>query len=502
MATIPDEQSLGQLPTPQPSLATSPVPYQGPAEAMAEVGQTITRISEKAMQVQRVAQLTDAMSGATEELGAAEIAARRDQNFDTAATRFKDLSRDIESKYGEGIEDPMMRQLFQNQFRQTATHKFLDVTVSAAKQQADYNKGALLGRVTQLATDRATAENETGRLIADKNMNDLVDFNVAHGFITDVEGQSYKKHYLQRGDWAQGLHDIELTPQATMAKLMSDPNYLPNLDEVKREQLTRSAEIRQNQLLAQKAKQDKEAQQQAGDDLMAKLGKGQLRTQDVVSSILPWHDKNMLLNELHTRAKEALEAPIHTLPSVELDLERRTSLPPTDPQAITTMGPIMAARQAQQLSVPSFDRLEKRLQDNRTEDGQKWGQAKRAFLDSVKGQITDANPIQGKMDREGDQKFYEFSYDVDRQAAYLRTQKHEDPYTLFDPSNPNYMGRPEALTRFQKSVNQSSQTITTNASRAGPKPLVSPGDMMRQPSESYFAWRQRVWGVPPPAGQQ
>ena len=98
-----------------------------------------------------------------------------------------------------------------------------------------------------------------------------------------------------------------------------------------------------------------------------------------------------------------------------------------------------------------FDWLRKQFQDMRTTDGQKLGTARDKFEQSVKGSITRSTQFSSFPPE--DAEFYRFTQYVDRKIQEARQNK-EDPYALFDPQSPKYLGTAASLSPFQQTMQE------------------------------------------------
>jgi hypothetical protein len=78
---------------------------------------------------------------------------------------------------------------------------------------------------------------------------------------------------------------------------------------------------------------------------------------------------------------------------------------------------------------------------------------KQAFLKSVAPAIDLSDPLIGDIDRLGRAKMYLLERDLDRKIGqHLKAGK--DPLDLFDPSRPDYAGKPEALDRYRTTARE------------------------------------------------
>lgn len=111
-----------------------------------------------------------------------------------------------------------------------------------------------------------------------------------------------------------------------------------------------------------------------------------------------------------------------------------------------------------------------------TAEGSRLTDVQDSFLAGTKGLIT-SSILGGLVDGIGDQKFYEFEqYMYDQVAA--KREAGEDPYTLFQPGSADYLGRPEVIGMFQRSLeeqmNDAVSAITGNATAIRAPAVVTP----------------------------
>lgn len=147
------------------------------------------------------------------------------------------------------------------------------------------------------------------------------------------------------------------------------------------------------------------------------------------------------------------------------------------------------------LNNADFGFLMREWNDNRTADGEKFGQAKGAFFKGVTGQITKSNPLMGRVDPSGDQKLYEFEWFVNRKVEEYK-KAGKNPWDLFDPGKPqDYLGAPGVISGFQKTLTQSTQDTARRLSTGnagGGTPAVKPTPVPRNPGESPEQYLKRI----------
>lgn len=146
--------------------------------------------------------------------------------------------------------------------------------------------------------------------------------------------------------------------------------------------------------------------------------------------------------------------------------------------AMTSNQPIVDAYINRQITKSDYKFGMDEFNNKRTPDGQLLGKVQATFIDKVKPSIIKANPLLGKLDPDGSLMMYRMQRDIQRKVTEYR-KEGKDPYDLFDPSKPDYLGRPEALQQYQKSLTQS---IADQAGRLGGTRPAAPGTVPVPPA--------------------
>lgn len=275
-----------------------------------------------------------------------------------------------------------------------------------------------------------------------------------------------------------GELDSVLDPKAKVA-LMTDAD-----------QAIRAREVEANR---QKAldKEVKKAEEEAEQERMVQaLAKGQLTTSMVLTSKLPpvgSGSKEHFLNVIRTRSKEVLERPIRTVPSVMANaLEDIRSGRITD---ITQIERLYSERQ--QVAWSDVEQLRAELIDRRTPDGVRLSERKRDFFAGVKPMIDKSNPIKGTLDPSGSMQMLRYQayvnqkIDEARQAGKSASEIHE----MLIPGSKTFLGTPEQLSPYQRSIEDSTRAIMDSTRRPGVRqPAVEP----RRPGESIADYQRRT----------
>lgn len=178
-----------------------------------------------------------------------------------------------------------------------------------------------------------------------------------------------------------------------------------------------------------------------------------------------------------------------------MDILSRMRLPEGDPQKITDVQPVYESYIAGNLNRTDLEFLKKEFSDARTPEGQSINEKKKDFERSVKPLIDKSNPLMGVIDESGAQQLYQFNFDMDRKIEQYR-KEGKNPHDLFDPSKPDFLGKPEAIAPYQKTLQQSLQdqvrSLTVPAPNAGSKVQTTTPRPARNPGETADQYLKRL----------
>jgi hypothetical protein len=177
--------------------------------------------------------------------------------------------------------------------------------------------------------------------------------------------------------------------------------------------------------------------------------------------------------------------------------------PQGDPGRIEDMKPVYDAFTGGQLNRADFDFLSKQFSDVRSPQGEKLAAIQKEFLAGVKPLITRSNPLMGSNDPIGDPNFYMFTWTADQKVQQYR-KEGKNPFDLFNPTKPDYLGSPEAVKPYQGTFQQSLEAKTNALSSAPTAPAypsapAAPAVTQRQPGESISDYLSRTGAAMPPA---
>lgn len=243
---------------------------------------------------------------------------------------------------------------------------------------------------------------------------------------------------------------------------------------------------RMQKLLDQQHKEQLEA---IRNDFVAKWANNTLTTQEILASDLPPTGEGSKEHFIKLMAAKAKEG----------DSFRRDSRLMGETFSDIRTFKIRSMRELEDLYIKSqerghgisyedFQHLAKEFTDMRAPDGRQLAKVKEELLRAVKPSI-DRSIIGQSIDPIGALKYVEFEDFVARQIDAFR-QAGKDIFQLFDPSSPDYLGRPSVIRRFQHTLRDEIEH-----KRQQLRQDLTPDDVpKRLPGESYDAYRKRTLG--------
>lgn len=482
MAQLPTLDNLGERPAPQPQTAVLTAQTGYEAAALSGVGEAIASIDAKLTEARRASQLTHAMGAATEALGTKEIEFRRDQDYKTAPARFKAFADDIGKTQAAAIEDPIARQVFLRHFQPLAMAKQLNVVTSAAKQEADYNTGNLDSRLEVYAH---AAANATTPLEKDTILNQVridIGENVAHGWITDVQGQAFEKRFRGRMDEQQVRADLTKDPAGVAVRLATDPEYGASIDPVKRERLVHTAQMWAETVENKQKAVEKQQNQAIQDDLTNKLLTGKLTLNGILSSGAPGQIQEHFANALRRRSIEDAEMPVRNSPTLERELLQRISLPYGDPKKITDITPIIKAYTdgdgGRRINRQTMEYLQQQIVQDRSPEGAKLANEVAAAMHTAHAMITKGIGKEFQPDK-WEEAASRFNQNLRAKVDEYR-QANKDPRSLFTPGSPDYVLDQKYVASF------SPPRASVSTAPGAPPKISSESDYNKLPSGSIY----------------
>lgn len=423
----------------------------------------------------------------------------------TISDKFMQDYDDQMDEVGSGISTPEGQAYFERANAQMRSHF----------QVASMQGQATLAGHQAVQDQNATTNNYSSSLMNDpssfdtvKNLNDMsiqalvqnetIDPNTASKLTTESQTQLAKS--AVRG-W------INLDPAGAKAQLDSgkwdkyvggDLKYQLGKEADQGVSAQRIEANRQKSVADQAAADQAEA---AKDQMLNKLYGAGLSTNDVLKNqSLSFSDKKMMLGMIDT----SKDSKIKTDPGTMISLFNRVNLPEGNPQKITDPD-VLNQYFGKGLDISSLQQLRAEIQGRKTPQGEIEAKLKGNFLESIKGQLTKANPMIGIKDPEGDAQYQSFlsnflpAYDAARKAG-------KDPVSLLNPQSADYMGK--LVSPFVRSpqqilnsmVNQGVPTTqlapgsTTTQNAAAPANNVRVAPEPRRKGETPDEYRKRTGG--------
>lgn len=208
-------------------------------------------------------------------------------------------------------------------------------------------------------------------------------------------------------------------------------------------------EIRSRKADARQAKLDekelhKEDQMKIENDFIAKFIKGGLRAREVSASLLDPEKKRIYLNMIEENQKAG---GIKTDPATFSKIWEAIHAPEGTPGKITKEEDLYQYVTQRKLAPEQLDFFRKELGEKKSLRGQLESDNKANFVAMAKGWITKSNPLQGKIDYDGDRRATNFTYFVNEEIL-KRREAGQSIAPLFDEKSPEYLGN--FVHKFQK----------------------------------------------------
>lgn len=160
-----------------------------------------------------------------------------------------------------------------------------------------------------------------------------------------------------------------------------------------------------------------------------------------------------LLDSMYRRVTKA-DSPTELSAAHTQDLYEQIYFPDGHPHKMTTTTPIDQAFADGRIDREDHDWLIKQWDDYRTPEGKRLGEETDKLVQGIKPQIDHSNPFMGQIDQSGAEQLNNYRKFVADRVTEAR-KNGEDPYELFNVGSPKYLGRPEVISRFQTSLEES-----------------------------------------------
>jgi hypothetical protein len=148
---------------------------------------------------------------------------------------------------------------------------------------------------------------------------------------------------------------------------------------------------------------------------------------------------------------------------------------------ITDMGPVYDAFTSGRMNRAGFDFVQQQFKDLQTDAGQRLDQEQSKFLAAVRPSIDKSNPLMGSLDMSGGVNFFRLQQDIAKDIDDYR-KAGKNPHDLFDPSKPDYLGKPEALEPYQNSIVESMDDISRRMHTGKYAPAAQPASPSPPPA--------------------
>lgn len=265
-----------------------------------------------------------------------------------------------------------------------------------------------------------------------------------------------------------GLVDLGGTNEALA--LMKSDRFNADLDPRRRailsdqivrraEMLARAAEIDAARGQRLMEAEERRVSKQAQDKYFAKLGQGAtdpLAKEIMLDDTLTPEDKRSMLSVVERSSQAAPLSEVSHATSTSLFA--RIHLPDGHPDKIIDENAINQEFIAGRLNDSDRDSLRKEVADARTPEGDMLGKRMNDFFNAIEPQVNPKGIFGLPSDPTGGEQMYRFQDMVRRKVQEYRSAKR-DPFTLFDPASPDYLGKPETVKSYSKSLPEQMQSI-------------------------------------------
>ena len=158
--------------------------------------------------------------------------------------------------------------------------------------------------------------------------------------------------------------------------------------------------------------------------------------------VLSREAKTRLIGLIEREQKDP--TPAHVSRATTADLLSRLRLPEGSQYRLNSVGPIYDAMIAGKLTRADFGFLQKEFKDMRTPEGERLSAASSTFIRDYRAMIERPDPATGLASVDAKERAYFFETDTIRMIHEYR-QQGRNPYDLFNPSHPDFLGKPERI---------------------------------------------------------
>ncbi len=268
---------------------------------------------------------------------------------------------------------------------------------------------------------------------------------------------------------AAAIGAIQADPEKGLKKF-SGPEYSKYISGAELRQLEQQAKaveraqrVDENYKLRNQELFKQEASNRATDEYLQKLYSDDPKDRASVSAAAAANDfrltttaRKQMIDIINRETKPETAAAVSN--TTASDLISRIRAPEGDPSRISDLDPVYKAYTEGKLSKSDLKFVREEFTSMRTPEGAQLGGQQDEFIKGFKSSITHANSLLGKLDPSGDQKLYEFTRNIQQKVNEYR-KAGKNPFDLFDPAKPDYMGSPAALAPYQKSLKDSMESM-------------------------------------------
>jgi hypothetical protein len=518
---IPTPEDLGGLPRvpgARPAGGYDLTSYAGGAQKLAEAGM---RLGSSVADVGKAAYMVDRQQAATEAVNAnafiharlieARERYRNDPDHATLTQRWSDETGKIVDDGLAQISDPGLRAQVRARLAAPLAQENAAIENQAFRSAAAAH-GASRERYLRNLVEHSSLDPDDNLFAGGVHaLHAAIDDAVARRFLTPDEAAAEKRRAaleLVAGEYDRMSHtDPERAVRELEAPASGHP-LLPQLPHDRRDALIAQARAQQaNNLkdadlaLQRRAQEARRTSDAAENEIVADLTgerpaatrAGIAADQRLSGSAKAW----MLAIADRTAVPDPDETASHVTARGLLD---RIRVRDGDPSRIATPDAIYDAYVGGRLNRDDFNFVRREFLARDTDAA--LFTHKQAFLRSVAPAFDRSDPLIGDIDRPGRTKMYLMERDLDRKISeYVRSGR--DPLDLFDPSKPDYAGRPEALARYRPTAREALEEAAQQRppaarqdarDRAAPAPPQAPP---RMPGETPASYLKRI-GAPVP----
>jgi hypothetical protein len=519
MPRLPTPEDLGGLPQlsgARPIASYDVSPYargrQQIAEAGARVGQAVEDVGQSAFRMARQQAQTEAVNANAfihARLIEARAHYRHDADFGTLPQRWAEESSKILDEGLAQISDAGLR-----------AHVRGNLAVPLAQENAAIADQAFRGAAAAHDASRAKyLNNLVDHVSLDPHdaligggidaLHSAIDDAVTRGFITPERARAEKQSAALRLCEGEYARMARVDPDRAIRELQAEaPGHplLSRLAQPVKDALVRQAlDRRENnrgdteQALVSQSRDIQRQSDSAENEIVSNLfGASPTLTRTAIADdtrLTPVAMTYMLALADRT-GKPDPDA--DTSNPAALALINRLRLRDADPYKITTLHPIYEAYARQQLNRDDFNFVRNEFHNGDPKDFPTLLAHKTAFFKAVMPLIDQSDPLTGDIDHVGRSKLYMLERDVAQKIDRFRSEA-KDPPELFDPSKPDYVGKPEFLERYLSTPRERIEDYARRLSMPAQtrEPAASTPIPPRQPGETPDAYLERTIPVPP-----